>query len=104
MFESIVLKVDELNGRLRDFYEKVKEFVLKVGKDYEFEQREIRQHLNLSKTHTFRNLTELLELEYIHKTYSSQRNTHHYKISYWDDLSLLRNKIKQNIENQINSI
>lgn len=104
MFESIVLKVDELNGRLRDFYEKVKEFVLKEGKEYEFEQREIRQHLNLSKTHTFRNLTELLELEYIHKTYSSQRNTHHYKISYWDDVSLLRNKIKQNIENQINSI
>ncbi len=104
MFESIVLKVDELNGRLRDFYEKVKEFVLKKGKEYEFEQREIRQHLNLSKTHTFRNLTELLELEYIQKTYSSQRNTHHYKISYWDDLSLLRNKIKQNIENQINSI
>lgn len=104
MFESIVLKVDELNGRLRDFYEKVKEFVLKAGKDYEFEQREIRQHLNLSKTHTFRNLTELIELEYIHKTYSSQRNTHHYKISYWDDLSLLRSKIKQNIENQINNI
>ena len=41
MFESIVLKVDELDGSLRQFFEKLKTYVKKSGKD-DFILREIR--------------------------------------------------------------
>ncbi|PIQ14665.1 MAG: hypothetical protein COW67_12605, partial [Flavobacteriales bacterium CG18_big_fil_WC_8_21_14_2_50_32_9] len=68
MFDSIILKVDELDGSLRDFYEKLKKYVLAKGKEYEFEQREIRQSFRISKTQMHRNINSLLELEYIAKT------------------------------------
>ncbi|WP_146752265.1 hypothetical protein [Chryseobacterium balustinum] len=48
LFESIVLKVDELDGSLRQFFEKLKKFIKTAEKD--FIQREIRQEFNLSKT------------------------------------------------------
>ncbi|MBI1836425.1 MAG: hypothetical protein HYR91_04080 [Flavobacteriia bacterium] len=41
LFESIVLKVDELDGSLRLFYEKMKAYTKQKGNDYEFTQREI---------------------------------------------------------------
>ncbi len=36
MFESIVLKVDELDGSLRQFYEKLKTCIAKKSRGYEF--------------------------------------------------------------------
>ena len=104
MFDSIILKVDELDGSLRDFYEKLKKYVLAKGKEYEFEQREIRQSFRISKTQMHRNINSLLELEYIAKTYVSQRNTFHYKIAYWDNMEALRNRIKQDLNNQLEKL
>lgn len=104
MFDSIILKVDELDGSLRDFYEKLKKYILAKGKEYEFEQREIRQSFRMSKTQMHRNLNSLLELEYIAKTYVSQRNTFHYKISYWDNMEALRNRIKQDLNKQLEKL
>lgn len=104
MFDSIILKVDELDGSLRDFYEKLKKYVLAKGKEYEFEQREIRQSFRMSKTQMHRNINSLLELEYIAKTYVSQRNTFHYKISYWDNMEALRNRIKQDLNKQLEKL
>jgi len=69
MFDSIILKVDELDGSLRDFYEQLKKYVLAKGKEYEFEQREIRQQFRISKTQMQRHINNLIELEYIAKTY-----------------------------------
>ena len=47
MFDAIVLKVDELHGPLRSFYEKLKTYLKKQGGDnaqkMDFRQREIRQ-------------------------------------------------------------
>ena len=40
MFESIILKVDELDGALRSFYEKLKSYVKKRGNKYEFSRLE----------------------------------------------------------------
>uniref|UniRef100_UPI001954ED68 hypothetical protein n=1 Tax=Escherichia coli TaxID=562 RepID=UPI001954ED68 len=52
MFESIVLKVDELDGSLRQFYEALKNYLQKRHKDKyqtaEFSLREIRQALKVS--------------------------------------------------------
>lgn len=104
MFDSIILKVDELDGSLRDFYEKLKKYVMAKGKEYEFEQREIRQSFRISKSQMQRNINNLLELEYIAKTYVSARNTFHYKIAYWDNMEVLRNRIKQDLNKQLENL
>jgi energy-coupling factor transporter ATP-binding protein EcfA2 len=104
MFDSIILKVDELDGSLRNFYEELKTYILKKGKIYEFEQREIRQAFRISKTQMHRHITQLLELEYIAKTYVSARNTFHYKIAYWDNMDKLRERIKKDLNQQIEKL
>ncbi len=50
LFESIVLKVDELDGSLRQFFEKLKTFVQKKGQDYEFDRFELRRETGLGKS------------------------------------------------------
>jgi DNA primase len=69
MFESIVLKVDELDGSLRQFYEQLKMYLQKQyngnHKTAEFTLREIRQALKASKTQVFRYANDLANLEYI---------------------------------------
>ena len=104
MFESIVLKVDELNGRLRDFYEKVKTFVEQHNKEYEFTRFEIRQFTKLGNTQIHDNLRLLEEMEYIQKVHSSKHNTHSYKIAFWDNQQALRERIKQAINEQLTRI
>lgn len=101
MFDSIVLKVDELNGRLRDFYEKVKAFVERNGRDYEFTRMEIRQFLGKSVSQIRRDLEALEETEYIYRIYSSKHNTYVYKVAFWDSLEALRNKIKETLNKQL---
>jgi DNA primase len=104
MFESIVLKVDELNGRLRDFYENVKAYIEPKGKDYEFTRFEIRQFTKLGNTKVHENLHQLEEMEYIQKVHSFKHNTHSYKVIYWDNQHALREKIKQAINEQLSKI
>jgi DNA primase len=101
MFNSIVIKSDELDGILRQFYEDLKQYVEKKTPNYEFTQREIRQAFRISKTQSFRYFTELQELEYIHKTNIGSRNTYHFKISYWDNIEKLRTEIRQHLQAQI---
>ena len=104
MFESIVLKIDELNGRLRDFYEKVKDFVNVHNKEYEFTRMEIRHFTKLGNTQIHDNLRLLEEMEYIQKVHSSRHNTHSYKIAFWDNQQALRERIKLSINEQLNNI
>jgi DNA primase len=101
MFNSIVIKADELDGILRQFYENLKEYVEKKGKDYEFTQREIRQQFRISKTQGQRYFNELEELEYIHKNNMGKRNSYHYQISYWDNIEKLRQEIRTHLQIQI---
>jgi DNA primase len=108
MFESIVLKTDELDGILRQFYENLKEYITKkakkVGKsvsETDFIQREIRQEFRISKTQLFRYFTELQELEYITKSHTAGRNTFVYKIAYWDNVEKLRTEIRTYLYQQI---
>ena len=63
LFESIILKVDELDGSLRQFFERLKKYV--KNDNEEFILRDIRQDLSISKTQIFRYIQTLLELEYI---------------------------------------
>jgi DNA primase len=104
MFESIVLKVDELDGSLRLFYENLKGYILPKGKEYEFTRREVRQALQVSKTQQHSYLTRLEELEYIKQSGGYVNRGLHYKISHWDSYTALRAKIKDHLEGQLTQI
>jgi DNA primase len=108
MFESIVLKVDELDGSLRQFYEKLKAWLQKLHKDHyrkvEFTQREVRQAMNMSKAQASRYFTQLVELEYITcHNHGNLRKTS-YKVDYWDSYTALRDKIKNSLTSQVEQL
>ncbi|MFM2395165.1 MAG: hypothetical protein RLZZ546_3148, partial [Bacteroidota bacterium] len=104
MFESIVLKVDELDGSLRQFYEKLKTYLQKEYREnhtkIEFTQREIRQRLHISKAQINRYLQTLTDLEYIQSNGFANKGFK-YKIMYWDNYEALRTRIKENLKKQI---
>ena len=102
MFESIVLKVDELDGSLRQFFEQLKEY-LKEDKQ-EFGQREVRQYLRMSKSQLHRYIQDLMELEYIYQSSGHMNRGYKYKISYWDNITKLRSEIKTNLQSQLAAI
>src|SRR5690554_59203 len=104
MFDSIILKVDELDGSLRLFYEDLKKYVETKGREYEFTQREIRQDLRISKTQMQRFINDLLELEYIERKGTGMHGATKYKISYWDDNTALKQRIKDNLNNQLTQL
>ncbi|OWP82843.1 hypothetical protein BWK59_13720, partial [Flavobacterium davisii] len=102
LFESIILKVDELDGSLRQFFERLKKHV--KSENQEFILRDIRQDLGISKTQLFRYIQTLLELEYIKQVGGFANKGIKYKISYWDNYQKLRAEIKDYLMNQIESL
>jgi DNA primase len=108
MFESILLKVDELDGSLRLFYENLKDYVEATGKDhhetYSFSQREIRQALNISKTQLHRYIRTLMSLEYLQLSGGHINKGFKYKISYWDNIDKLRAKVKRHLQGQLDQL
>lgn len=107
MFESIILKIDELDGSLRQFYEELKNYIQKQGEEYQnyqFTQREIRQTLKVSKTQIFRYINDLMDLEYITQTGGYTNRGFKYKITYWDDIKALRERIKTYLNNQLENL
>jgi DNA primase/energy-coupling factor transporter ATP-binding protein EcfA2 len=105
MFESILLKVDELDGSLRQFYEQLKEYIKGKGNDhYEFSQREIRQTLHISKTQLQRYLNDLVQLEYIKQTGGYANRGFNYKVMYWDNIAALRAKVKRHLQGQLDQL
>jgi hypothetical protein len=107
MFESIVLKVDELDGSLRQFYEKLKAWLQKLHKDHyrkvEFTQREVRQAMHMSKAQASRYLQTLLDLEYLQATGFANKGFR-YKVVYWDNYEALRNRIKDSLTMQTEAL
>ena len=102
LFESIVLKVDELDGSLRQFFERLKKHVKNENQD--FILRDIRQVLNVSKTQVFRYIQTLTELEYIKQNGGYANKGIKYKISYWDNYQKLRAEIKDFLMLQIQKL
>ncbi len=102
LFESIVLKVDELDGSLRQFFERLKKYVKNENQD--FILREVRQEFNISKTQVFRYMQTLTELEYIKQNGGYTNKGIKYKISYWDNYQKLRAEIKDFLMNQIQKL
>jgi DNA primase len=108
MFESIVLKVDELDGSLRQFYEKLKGYLKKTYNGShdktEFTQREIRQYFNLSKAQCSRYFAQLTEFEYITTKQGHNLRKVTYKVDYWDNYAALRERIKTNLMGQLEAL
>ncbi|TWP31708.1 toprim domain-containing protein [Apibacter muscae] len=102
LFESIILKIDELDGSLRQFFERLKNHL--KTKDKEFTQREIRQAFNLSKSQTQRYIHSLLELEYLKQSGGFINKGLKYKIDYWDNFQKLRKQIKEQLQTQIQNL
>ncbi|WP_335337853.1 CHC2 zinc finger domain-containing protein [Salinivirga cyanobacteriivorans] len=106
MFDSIFLKVDELDGSLRQFYEELKNHIKTKSnpEQYEFMQREIRHALNISKSQLQRYINDLVELEYLQQMGGYQNRGYKYKILWWDDIAKLREDVKQYLKNQIDRL
>jgi len=108
MFESIVLKVDELDGSLRQFFERLKAYLQKQYKsefkNAEFTQREVKHELRVSKTQLQRYINTLVELEYIRPKGTGQFGATTYKITYWDNNTALRKSIRENLDNQLKNL
>jgi DNA primase len=106
LFETIMLKIDELDGSLRQFFEQLKEYAhgQEEQEKYCFGRREIRQALNISKTQQHRFLNQLLELEYIKQVSGYTNRGFKYQVVYWDDNKALRLSIQQHLTNQLESL
>jgi DNA primase len=108
LFESILLKVDELDGSLRQFYERLKQYIKTKGnghhESYEFAQREIRQALNVSKTQLHRYLNDLMTLEYIRQSGGYANRGFNYRVLYWDNIQALRAKVKRHLQGQLDQL
>jgi DNA primase len=105
LFECIMLKMDELDGSLRQFFERLKEYIKTKNNDkYSFTQRELRTDLNISKTHLYRFITELKQLEYVQENIYNGNQGNTYQIRYWDDYKKVREDVKQFLQNQIDTI
>ncbi len=105
-FDAIIIKVDELDGSTRQFFEKMKVFVKKQpnGTTYRFSAREIRQELNASKTTAFKQLQLLQELEYIQVVEGSATRGFRYVIAHWDNMEKMKAQIKTDLNNQLNAL
>lgn len=108
LFESILLKVDELDGSLRQFYERLKLYIKTKGnghhESYEFGQREVRQSLHVSKSQLQRYLNDLSQLEYIRQSGGHINRGFNYKVLYWDNVQVMRSKVKRHLQGQLDQL
>ncbi|MEY4963829.1 MAG: hypothetical protein RLZZ323_1148 [Bacteroidota bacterium] len=99
-FNSIIIKIDDLDKSTRQFFEKLKSYLLLQPDktNHVFIAREIRTALHTSKTTTFKYLTILNGLEYIQVVNGTSNRGFRYQVSHWDDVI----KQKQSIINELN--
>jgi len=89
LFESIILKIDELDGSLRQFLEKLK----KRFDQREFNRFEAMEYTGFKKSQLQVHLNELVRLEYLkQKGFVNKGFT--YKIGYSDDIGKIRQELK----------
>jgi len=103
LFESIILKVDELDGSLRQFFENLKSFVEKKGREYAFNRFEVRDATGVSKTQQHYYISKLVALEYLKQSGFANRG-YKYQIVYWDNIAAMRARIKDDLSNQLEQL
>jgi energy-coupling factor transporter ATP-binding protein EcfA2 len=113
LFECIMLKMDELDGSLRQFFERLKEHIQKQapslvgrtgGEAYEFTQREIREALHIKKTALSYYINELVHLEYVQQTSSHINKGNKYRIIHFDNYRKMREEVKAFLQLQLQQL
>ncbi|MCC7303499.1 MAG: ATP-binding protein [Bacteroidia bacterium] len=109
LFDAIMLKVDDLDSSLRQFFDLMKAHIKKLvtnGKqaEYQFTQRDVRLSLNISKTQCFRYFEELEMLEYIQRTGGYANRGFKYKIVFWDDMQKIKTKVQADLNRQLEAL
>ena len=99
LFESIILKIDELDGSLRQFFEKLK----KKFKTDDFTRFEAMETTGFKKTQLQYYINQLVQLEYI-KQYGHGNKGYKYKIFHFDDIQSVRKKLKDHFIKQIQQL
>ncbi|WMX17584.1 toprim domain-containing protein [Aureispira sp. CCB-E] len=106
LFETIILKVDELDGSLRQFFEQLKEYI--QGQEEQekhcFGRREIRQALGVRKSQLHNYIRSLLDLEYLKQVGGYSNKGFRYQIVYWDDNKALRKGIQNDLTEQLKAL
>ena len=104
LFDSIILKRDDLDSSTRQFYNELKLYAknrsTENGKSVKFLQREVREHLNRSKTNTSKYLRALVELEYLQATGNANKG-YVYEVVYDADLDKVRKEVMESLHDQI---
>ena len=99
LFESIILKIDELDGSLRQFFEKLK----KKFKTDDFTRFEAMEATGFKKTQLQHYINQLVQLEYL-KQYGHGNKGYKYKIFHFDDIQSVRKKLKDHFIKQIKDL
>jgi DNA primase catalytic core len=99
LFESIILKIDELDGSLRQFFEKLK----KKFKTDDFTRFEAMETTGFKKTQLQHYINQLVQLEYI-KQFGHGNKGYKYKIFHFDDIQSVRKKLKDHFIKQIQQL
>jgi DNA primase len=99
LFESIILKIDELDGSSRQFFEKLK----KAFKDNDFNRFEAMEKTGFKKTQLQFYLNELVRLEYLKQT-GFHNKGFKYKITYLDNNQQIRTELKSHFNKQLESL
>lgn len=99
LFESIILKIDELDGSLRQFFEKLK----KAFKEESFTRFDAMEVTGFKKTQLQFYLNDLVRLEYL-KQIGFANKGFRYKISYSDNIQKVRKDLKEAFAKQIKEL
>ncbi|SIT28357.1 CHC2 zinc finger domain-containing protein [Chryseobacterium gambrini] len=99
LFESIILKIDELDGSLRQFFEKLK----KAFKEESFTRFDAMEVTGFKKTQLQFYLNELVRLEYL-KQIGFANKGFKYKISYSDNIQKVRKDLKEAFNRQLEEL
>ncbi|MCW3162854.1 CHC2 zinc finger domain-containing protein [Chryseobacterium oryctis] len=99
LFESIILKIDELDGSLRQFFEKLK----KSFKEEQFSRFDAMEVTGFKKTQLQFYLNDLVRLEYL-KQIGFANKGFKYKISYNDNIQRVRKDLKEAFTKQLEEL
>ena len=108
LFDAIILKVDDLDSSLRQFFDRMKQYIKAQAKgrltEFQFTQRDVRLALNISKSQCFRYMEDLELLEYVQKVGGYANRGFKYKIVFWDDIDKIRQRVKEQLSKQLQQI
>ena len=111
LFEAIVLKVDELDGGVRQFYERLKGWAAEqpggeasMGAEVEFTQRDLRDALHVSRAQCSRYIARLVGAERVTSKYAGNLRRVCYRLSEPDDYQGMRRTIRESLAAQIDAL